>query len=52
VTLPENQAVNGENKHPKFAKILLGESKQNAIHLEIKRGKAAHTKDRSDDILL
>jgi hypothetical protein len=52
MTLPENQAVNGENKHPKFAKIFSGESKQNAIHLEIKRGKAAHTKYRSNDIRL
>jgi hypothetical protein len=52
VALPRIQAVNGKNKRSKFAKILLGESKQNAIHLEITRGKAAHTKYRSNDILL
>jgi hypothetical protein len=52
VTLPENQAVNGENKHHKFAKKFSGESKQNAIHLEIKRGKAAHTKHKSNNIRL
>jgi hypothetical protein len=52
LALPENQAKTGENKRPKFTKILLGESKQNAIHLGIKKGKAAHTKYRNNDILL